>query len=123
MAQTNVAGSNGYGTFSIDASGNWTYTMNSAHNEFVAGQNYTDTVTVTTVDGTSQVLFGVSIDIGPREVVTLPGLLALLARLSAASGDGVSLRFGDTWRLRPAPRLLRIFGRWWHGYIKMGIGR
>ena len=37
MVQTNVAGSNGYGKFSIDAAGVWTYTMNNAHNEFVGG--------------------------------------------------------------------------------------
>ena len=43
--QTDVAGSNGYGTFSIDAAGAWTYTMNSAHDEFVNGVDYTDTVT------------------------------------------------------------------------------
>ena len=33
-----LAGSNGYGKFSIDAAGAWTYTMNSAHDEFVGGQ-------------------------------------------------------------------------------------
>ena len=46
VAQTNVAGSDGYGKFSIDAAGAWTYTANSAHNEFVAGTTYTDTLTV-----------------------------------------------------------------------------
>ena len=35
VAQSDVAGSNGYGKFSIDAAGTWTYTMNSAHDEFV----------------------------------------------------------------------------------------
>ena len=38
VAQSNVAGNNGYGKFSIDAAGAWTYTMNSAHDEFVGGQ-------------------------------------------------------------------------------------
>ena len=56
VAQTGVAGSNGYGSFSIDAAGVWTYTMNSAHNEFVAGTNYTDSITVATADGTTQVI-------------------------------------------------------------------
>ncbi|WP_408597862.1 VCBS domain-containing protein [Limnohabitans sp.] len=56
VAQTGVAGSNGYGQFSIDAGGAWTYTGNSAHNEFVGGQTYTDAITVATVDGTSQVI-------------------------------------------------------------------
>ena len=35
VAQTNAAGT--YGTFTIDAAGAWTYTMNTAHDEFVAG--------------------------------------------------------------------------------------
>ena len=43
VAQSDVAGSNGYGKFSIDAAGTWTYTMNSAHDEFVAGQSTTPT--------------------------------------------------------------------------------
>jgi VCBS repeat-containing protein len=56
VAQTNVAGTNGYGTFSITSAGAWTYTMDSAHAEFVSGQNYTDSITVTSADGTSQVI-------------------------------------------------------------------
>ena len=42
MAQTGTAGT--YGTFAIDAAGAWTYTANSAHDEFVAGTTYTDTL-------------------------------------------------------------------------------
>ncbi|WP_158269525.1 VCBS domain-containing protein, partial [Limnohabitans sp. JirII-29] len=56
VAQTGVAGNNGYGQFSIGTDGQWTYTANSAHNEFVGGQTYTDSFTVATVDGTSQVI-------------------------------------------------------------------
>ncbi|TIT37623.1 MAG: adhesin [Mesorhizobium sp.] len=56
VVQTNVAGSNGYGTFSIDATGHWTYAMNGAHNEFVGGTDYTDSITVATADGTSQLI-------------------------------------------------------------------
>ena len=33
-----------YGKFSIDAAGAWTYTADSAHDEFVAGTTYTDTL-------------------------------------------------------------------------------
>ncbi|WP_348773332.1 VCBS domain-containing protein [Limnohabitans sp. INBF002] len=53
-AQTSVAGSNGYGAFSITSGGVWTYTMNSAHDAFVGGQSYTDSITVATADGTQQ---------------------------------------------------------------------
>ena len=56
VAQTDVAGGNGYGKFSIDAAGVWTYTMDSAHNEFVGGTDYTDSITVATADGTTQVI-------------------------------------------------------------------
>ncbi len=56
VPQTNVAGSNGYGVFSIDAGGAWTYTMDSAHDAFVAGATYTDSITVATADGTTQVV-------------------------------------------------------------------
>src|SRR5207244_1891078 len=56
QAQTNVAGSHGRGEFSIAADGTWSYTMDSAHNEFQGGQDYTDSITVRTADGTSQVL-------------------------------------------------------------------
>ena len=50
MAQAGTAGA--YGTFSIDATGAWTYTASSAHDEFVAGTTYTDTFTVAAADGT-----------------------------------------------------------------------
>ncbi|MDP3843238.1 MAG: VCBS domain-containing protein, partial [Oxalobacteraceae bacterium] len=43
-------------TFSIGAAGVWTYAMNGAHNEFVGGTDYTDSITVATADGTTQVL-------------------------------------------------------------------
>ncbi|HWA37894.1 MAG TPA: VCBS domain-containing protein, partial [Burkholderiales bacterium] len=55
-AQAGVAGSNGYGSFSVDASGAWTYTTGSALNNLAAGQTVTDSFTVTTADGTSQVV-------------------------------------------------------------------
>ncbi|HYE34806.1 VCBS domain-containing protein, partial [Methylocaldum sp.] len=56
VAQTNVAGSNGYGKFTINAAGVWTYVMDTAHNEFAQGQPYTDSITVATADGTTQVI-------------------------------------------------------------------
>ncbi len=56
LAQTNVAGDHGYGVFSIATNGKWTYTANTAHNEFQAGTNYTDSFTVTTSDGSSKVV-------------------------------------------------------------------
>jgi len=51
VAQSNVVGD--YGTFSIGTDGKWTYAASSAHDEFQAGQTYTDTFTVTSADGTT----------------------------------------------------------------------
>jgi VCBS repeat-containing protein len=56
IAQSDVAGNNGFGQFTLDANGAWTYTMDSAHDEFVAGVDYTDSLTVATADGTTQVI-------------------------------------------------------------------
>ncbi|MFB2552432.1 VCBS domain-containing protein [Ensifer soli] len=56
VPQTGVAGSNGYGTFSIDAGGVWSWVAFSAHDAFVEGEVYTDSITVTTADGTPQVI-------------------------------------------------------------------
>src|SRR5207253_1756841 len=50
VPQTNVAGLNG--TFSIAANGAWTYTANSAFDNLNVGQPVSDTLTVTSADGT-----------------------------------------------------------------------
>ncbi|TGR73457.1 hypothetical protein EN787_33375, partial [Mesorhizobium sp. M1C.F.Ca.ET.144.01.1.1] len=50
VAQAGTAGT--YGSFSIDVDGNWSYTASSAHNEFVAGQHYTEDFDVVSADGT-----------------------------------------------------------------------
>src|SRR5439155_974380 len=51
QSQTDDAGS--YGRFVIDAGGAWSYTADSAHNEFAAGATYTDTFSVASADGTT----------------------------------------------------------------------
>ncbi|WP_437883338.1 retention module-containing protein [Pseudomonas sp. LRF_L74] len=50
VAQNNVAGQ--YGTFNIDAAGNWTYTANSAYNELNVGDTLSESFKVTSADGT-----------------------------------------------------------------------
>src|SRR3989454_1494662 len=50
VAQAGTAGA--YGSFAINAAGGWSYTANSAHDEFVAGTTYTDTFSVASADGT-----------------------------------------------------------------------
>ncbi|MES2319481.1 MAG: VCBS domain-containing protein, partial [Pseudomonadota bacterium] len=45
-----------HGSLSIDAAGAWNYTASSAHDEFAAGLTYSDTFTVTSVDGTTSTI-------------------------------------------------------------------
>ena len=56
---TATASTCGYGTFTMTAGGVWTYTLNNTNatvQALHAGQTLTDTITVTTVDGTAQVV-------------------------------------------------------------------
>ncbi|WP_199221221.1 VCBS domain-containing protein, partial [Limnohabitans sp. JirII-29] len=85
VAQTGVAGNNGYGQFSIGADGAWTYTANSAHNEFVGGQTYTDSFTVATADGTSQVITVTMTGTNDAAVITGTSTAGLTETNSAAS--------------------------------------
>src|SRR5207248_897140 len=62
VPQTDVAGSNGFGRSEERRVGEGTYTRCSAHDEFVAGSTHTDSITVATADGTTQVI-----------TITLPG--------------------------------------------------
>ena len=50
---TDAAGDNGHGTFTVDADGNWGFTANSAFDELNDGDVITDTITVTSADGTA----------------------------------------------------------------------
>ncbi|NCZ90390.1 MAG: hypothetical protein EBY93_05585, partial [Actinobacteria bacterium] len=50
---TATQGANSYGAFAMDSMGSWTYTANSAHNEFASGQVYTDSIVFQSVDGTA----------------------------------------------------------------------
>jgi VCBS repeat-containing protein len=101
VAQTNVAGSNGHGRFSINSAGAWTYTADNAHNEFVAGQTYTDAITVATADGTSQAITVTMTGTNDAPVLTVEG-----------SGLTRTLTFSDI--DSPLPSLLRdtALGGW-----------
>ena len=59
MISSPTTSSNGYGTFTIDAAGEWIYTLdnsNAAVQALDAGQPLIDTFTVVTIDGTQQVV-------------------------------------------------------------------
>ena len=72
VPRTDVSGNNQYGKFSIDASGSWSYSMNSPHDEFATGQYYMDSITVTSVDGTASQVITVTI-LGTNEVPIITG--------------------------------------------------
>ncbi|WP_371354720.1 beta strand repeat-containing protein [Pseudomonas chlororaphis] len=81
QAQTNTAGN--YGKFSIGTGGAWTYTADSAHNEFAAGTTYTDTFTVSSADGT---LTSVTVHIlGTNDAAVLSAGIANLTETNAAT--------------------------------------
>ena len=71
---THVSGGVRYGTFTIDAAGVWTYTLNNnnaAVQSLNAGQTLTDSFTATTMDGTTQL---VTITItGANDAALIPG--------------------------------------------------
>ncbi|HWA38587.1 MAG TPA: DUF4347 domain-containing protein, partial [Burkholderiales bacterium] len=92
--QAGVAGSNGYGSFSVDASGAWTYTTGSALNNLAAGQTVTDSFTVTTADGTSQV---VTVTINGTDDATVIGgvATATVTETNAALSTGGQLTSSD----------------------------
>ena len=86
VAQAGTAGS--YGTFAIDAAGAWTYTASSAHNEFVAGQTYTDSFTVTSADGTTT---SVTVNLlGANDAAVLSSAVANLTEADAAASISTS---------------------------------
>ncbi|WP_189635561.1 VCBS domain-containing protein [Rhizobium grahamii] len=93
VAQTDVAGTNGYGKFTITANGAWTYVANSAHNEFVAGQHYSDSVTVTSEDGTTTT---VTVDIlGTNDAAVIGGTMTGSVTEAGATGPGTPTATGD----------------------------
>ena len=84
-----TASASGYGTFTITASGVWNYTLNEANSAVQAlnvGDTLTDTFTVTTIDGTAQV---VTITItGANDAAIISGTTtgAVIEASSAAPG-------------------------------------
>jgi VCBS repeat-containing protein len=59
VAQPGTAGSDGYGVFAVDTSGNWTYAASNAQAPIQAldfGVSLTDSFTVASLDGTTQVV-------------------------------------------------------------------
>src|SRR5205823_3642977 len=75
-AQPGTAGSNGYGSFTLDAAGNWTYTAadgQTAIQQLGAGQSITDSFTAVSSDGTASQLVTVTIH-GTNDTPVLGGV-------------------------------------------------
>ncbi|WP_164919968.1 VCBS domain-containing protein [Mesorhizobium ciceri] len=85
-----VAAAGSYGTFDLDANGNWTYTASSAHDEFAAGTTYTDTFNAVSADGTATT---VTIHIlGTNDAAVITGVsTAALTETNAAQSTGGTL--------------------------------
>ena len=77
---TPIASASGYGSYTLTAAGLWTYTLdnsNAAVQALNVGQTLTDTFTVTTVDGTAQVV-----------TITINGANDAAVISGDATGDG-----------------------------------
>ncbi|BAN50029.1 retention module-containing protein [Metapseudomonas resinovorans] len=91
QVQNNVAGQ--YGSFSIDAAGNWTYTANSAFNELNTGDSLTDTFVVTSADGTTS---SVTVTInGSNDAAVLGSASVQLTETDAPLTTGGALTISD----------------------------
>src|SRR6185312_16212390 len=75
-AQASTAGSNGFGTFTLDAAGHWTYTADdsqTAIQQLGAGQSITDSFTAVSSDGTASQIVTVTIN-GTNDVPLIGGV-------------------------------------------------
>src|SRR5205807_5178310 len=56
VAQASTAGSNGYGHFTLASNGAWTYSTDTAHNEFEVGRASTRATTFTSLAGATSTI-------------------------------------------------------------------
>ena len=93
-----TASANGYGTYTMDAAGNWVYALNNANptvNALNNGGTLADSFSLTTADGTSQVV-NITIN-GHTDVTDVQAPTDILFNLNPASGSftGNGLGSGD----------------------------
>jgi VCBS repeat-containing protein len=91
VAQSGSAGS--YGKFSIDPNGIWTYTADSAHQEFVAGTTYSDTFAVSAADGTTTTV--TVYIVGTNDAAVLSTETVTLTETDAPLSTGGALSIAD----------------------------
>src|SRR6185437_8054604 len=91
VAQSDTAGT--YGHFSIGTDGAWSYTANSAHDEFAAGQTYSDVFNVASADGTQT---SVTVNIhGTNDAAVLSSAVVDLNETNAPLTTGGTLTISD----------------------------
>jgi VCBS repeat-containing protein len=86
-----TAGTGGYGTFEVLADGSWTYTLDNADPAVQAlptGQTLTDTITVSSKDGTDTHVITITID-GDNDPATITGVVT-----GAVAEDGTLVATG-----------------------------
>ncbi|WP_160005264.1 VCBS domain-containing protein [Rhizobium sp. 18055] len=91
VAQSGVAGSNGYGVFTLTEAGHWTYTASNADPRIQAlgaGVSVTDTLTVRSIDGTPQIV-AVTIN-GTNDAAVLSSAVAALKEGNSAEAISTS---------------------------------
>ncbi len=96
---TAIASAGGYGTYTLSAVGVWTYTLdnnNAAVQALNVGQTLTDTFTVTTVDGTSQLVTITINGANDAAVITGPATATVVEAGGVANGTpGTPTATGD----------------------------
>ncbi|WP_083714930.1 beta strand repeat-containing protein [Bradyrhizobium brasilense] len=119
VSQTATQGS--YGKFSIDASGAWTYTADSAHDEFVAGQHYTENFDVVSADGTHT---SVKVDIlgtNDAAVISANGGLLSYTENQAATAIDTALTVSDVDSANLTGAMVSITGNFAAGQDFLGF--
>ncbi len=97
VAQTGTAGSNGYGSFDVDAAGNWTYTASngqSAIQALAAGATITDSFTVYSFDGSNSQVVTVTIT-GTNDAAVITGTASGSVTEAGGGSPGVPTATGD----------------------------
>ena len=82
-----------YGSFSIDADGNWAFTANSAFNSLNVGDSVSDTFNVSSIDGTPSTVT-VTIN-GTNDAATVSSASVALAETNAALTTSGTLTSSD----------------------------
>ena len=111
--QASTAGSNGYGSFTLAADGNWTYTADnsqSAIQQLGAGQSISDSFTAVSSDGTASQVVTVTIT-GTNDVPVIGGVASGCGERGCLDAEPEHQRRADDCRCRCRPVQLRAPGR------------